>query len=408
MTVRSNVRSWLYLHLYKSHLRLQLRSARKAISLQRLSCSLLDAEIRNLKGDLLQLGEDDYLDLVVECVARRLTDRPIPTAVETVVGDVRVVELLDLANKSDAVKLVLARYHAADAYVAGLSKDEARKAAGLERARCARPDLIEYDARAVYREHAQTAGRLTELKRELAERSALKMEFSISALSGGIALLSAMFLCAGFLYVRYFYRRMGVDAELYFSVGDYLAASIEQVRSGAFGAGVALLSMAFGVRDGSRRSRRQWKTTEVALRRRDWIFRFASLCLLGTFLHSVWTGTPAFYQLQLLGVLLSYEISYHLARAFFRNPLPAMAAIIGAFVFALNVGVSAYERSERLLAGTAKPEHELRLLFKDAAQRVDGELFGANSGYYFIYDRATRTTHVVARGEVARIDVINR
>ena len=211
MKLVSTLRRWLYLRMIRVYFWLQVRAARKAVQVKRASCSLLDAEIRFLKPDLLQLGEDDELDLLVEYVARQLTGRELLPELGTALGDGRAVELLELARKSDAVRQVIARYHSADAFFAGLLKDDGRKVAQLALARWAIPDLPEYDVASVYRELTKTVARLKSLRRELAERSALKVEFSITAISGGVALVSAIFVVAGFLHVRYFYQRMGVD-----------------------------------------------------------------------------------------------------------------------------------------------------------------------------------------------------
>lgn len=245
MGLMSTLGGWLYLHMIRLYYWLQIRAARKAVQLKRLSCSLLDAEIRYLKPDLLQLGEDDELDLLVEYVARQLTGRELLPELGAVQCDSRAIELLELAQKSDEICHVVARYHAADGFFSGLLKEDVRKGTQLQLARLVVPSLPEYNVETVYREHAKTAVRLKRLRKDLAERSAIKVVFSISAISGGIALASTTLVVAGFLYVRYFYQRMGVDVSLYFSVGDYLATSVEQIRSGAFATAIALGMFAF-------------------------------------------------------------------------------------------------------------------------------------------------------------------
>lgn len=405
MTSVSIVHGWLYIRILRLYYWLQYRAARKALQVKRLSCSQLDAEIRVLKSDLLQLGEDDELDLLVEYVARVLTRRELLPELETILGDARAAELLHLAHKSDAIRQVVARYHAADAFFASLLKEDSRKSAQLELARSVVPDLPEYDAGTVYREYATTVVRLKKLRKELAERSAMKLEFSVAAISRGITLVSAIFVVAGFLYVRYFYQRMGIDVSLYFSAGDYLAASVEQIRSGAFAAAFAIGTFAVGLRASSLRSRLHISAAATTRRREGMIIAFFTLVLCSTSAYSIFIGEPDFSQIRLSGLILSYWVADYIAGAFFKNHLAAMTAIVGTLIFGTHVAASAYERSEHFLTGQDDSTYKQEVLFKDASAPVNGELFGINGSYYFIYSRDKAVLHVVPRERVAQIDI---
>jgi hypothetical protein len=407
-SISSKLRGSLYLNLMRLYYWLQVRAARKAVHLKRLCCSLLDAEIRFLKPDLLQLGEDDRLDYIVEYVARQLTGGEILPELQSFAGENLVFDLLDLAQQSDEVKNVIARYHATDAFFAGLLKDDVRKKGQMELARAASPELAEYDAGAVYREHTKTVTRLGKLRKQLAERSALKVEFSIAGISGSIALITAVFVVAGFLYVHYFYRRMGVDVSLYFSVSDYLAASVEQIRAGALAAAVALGTFALGIGAGSRRSRLQIRATATMRRRESWFVGFFTLMLVGISAYAIYIGKPEFSQLRLTGVVLSYWLADYISSLFFRNHLVAMTAMVGTMVFGVNVGVAAYERTEQLLHPKDEVRYVQQLRFKEESPPAAGELFGANSSYYFIYERHSGITHVVPRDRVAQIDIVKK
>ena len=77
MTLVSTLRGWIYLRVIRLYYWLQFRAAKKAVLAKRLCCSLIDAEIRFLKPNLLQLVEDEDLDLLVEFVARQLTAREL-------------------------------------------------------------------------------------------------------------------------------------------------------------------------------------------------------------------------------------------------------------------------------------------------------------------------------------------
>lgn len=387
---------------------MQRKAAWKAVHLKRLCCSLLDAEVRMLRPDLLQPGEDDELDVIVELVSRELTEREMLPEHFAVRSDSRVSELRQLASASIEVKQVVARYHGTDAFFAGLLKDEGRKTEQIALARAAVQYAAEYDVNTVYREHSKTVRRLSKLRKELAERSALKMDFSIQGVASAVAVVTAVFVIAGFLQVHYFYRRMGVDVALYFSVTDYLAASVEQIRAGAFAAAYAIAVFVLGVRAGSLRSRLQTRATASARRREGWIIGAFSVALVLVTAHSIYAGEPDFPNMRIAGLVISYLLADYIADAFFKNRLVAMTAIAATLVFSVNVGVGAYERSERLLSGASVSDNSQRVQFTDSIAAVDGELFGANSSYFFFFAREAGVTYVIPRNRVAQIDVTKK
>jgi hypothetical protein len=314
--------------------------------------------------------------------------------------------LRELALASLDVKQVVARFHGADAFLAGLLKDEVRKVEQMALARAAVASAAESDVNSIFREHKNSIRRNSSLRKELAERSALKMHFSIPGIASVIPLVTAVFIVAGFLQVHYFYRRMGVDAALYFSVSDYLAASVEQIRAGAIAAASAIVVSAFGVRAGSLRSRLQTRATSTARRREGRAIGVLTVILCGIATHSIYIGRPEFSIIKLAGLVVSYWIADCIADAFFKNRLVAMVAIVATLVFGVNVAVDAYERSEHIIAGAVVSELKQHVHLKDLSPAIEGRLFGANSSYYFIYAQDKRITHIVPRDRVLQIDIM--
>jgi hypothetical protein len=408
MTVLSKFRVRTYLRAMRLKFWLELRSAKKNVQLRRVCRSLLDAEIRCLKPDLLQIGEDDHLDNIVEYVSRQLTGREILQELESVASDDLVFQLVELARKSGNVQAVIACYHAADAFFADLRKDVALKNEQLGLAKAASPELVEYDAGTIYREYGRAVARLSTLRKQLAERSAFKIEFSVASISSGIALITAIFVVSGFLYVHYFYSKMGVDVSHYFSAADYLAVSVEQIRSGAFAAAISLATFSMGIHSSSRKSKLQIKADATDRRRQTWFWCIFTIIMIGICAYSLYIDEPNFSLLRTTGLILSYWIADYLSDAFFKNPLAAMTAIVGTLIFGVNVGVAAYERSEIILKGNNKAAYLQTLRYKEASRSVEGELYGANGTYYFIYERTKKITHIVPRDQVSQIDIIKK
>lgn len=402
------IRIWVYFKLIRIKFWLQKIVARKAILLKQRCTSLLDSEIRILKSEHLQLGEDERLDLVVEYVARRLTNRKILPELVSIAGDNHVADLLDAAKNSKKISQVVARYHATSAYLASLAKDIEKEYKHRSMAGIAQTDIAEYDSRAVYQEYKKTVERLRRLNRELAERSALKIQFSIETITKAIPLISAVFITAGFLQVHYFYSRMGVDASKYFSVSDYLAASVEQIRSGAFAASVVLFFFAFGIRGASLRSKLKIRAEATKRNLESWILVIITIFTSGFSAYSLFIGKPDFIQINTACMFIAYWIANYISAAFFKNQLVALAAILSTLIFGFNVGLSTYEHSELILNGKDKSTHTQQVQFNDANRNINGVLYGANSSYYFFYARDNRVTHVVPRDKIMQIDIVKK
>lgn len=406
MTILSNLRGWIFLRIVRLRFWLQVRAARKAVLAKNLCFRLLDAEIRFLKPDLLQFGEDENLDLLVEFVARQLTARELLPKLEVLVGNPSAGELIELARKSETISEVIARYHLVDSFFAGLLKDGARKVSQFELARLVAPDVPELDAAAVYLEHAKTIVRIDKLNKELAERSVLKIEFSINAISGGVSLISVIFVVAGFLNMRYYYQRMGVDVSLYFSVGDYLAASVEQIRAGFFAAVIGLGAFVFGARAASLRSKLHHRASARMRQREAWAIGFFVAVTFFLAAYSIYMDKPDFSLIRSCFFMTSCWFANYIAGAFFKNRLAAMSAILGVLIFSTDVGVSAYERSERFLTGRTDSAFRQKIIFKDVSQAVNGEMIGANGAFYFFYSRDRGVTYVVPRDRVELIEIM--
>jgi hypothetical protein len=183
----------------------------------------------------LQLGEDEEIDCVVEYVSRQLTRRPLlPELDAAVLAQSELASsLLYDAQNADRVRLCITTYFLADAFFASILKDQPRQLASLSEAQSIDPTISLLDIATLVRNYKQAKKRLKEADAALSERSAIKLEIGLSDISALIAVTSTVFVVSGFLYTRYFFSLFGVDVSLFFSLGDYLAASIEQIRYGA-------------------------------------------------------------------------------------------------------------------------------------------------------------------------------
>jgi xanthosine utilization system XapX-like protein len=89
-------------------------------------------------------------------------------------------------------------------------------------------------------------------------------------------------------------------------------------------------------------------------------------------------------------------------------PLPAMVTMVGLIVFGVNVGVSAYERSNELLNGKTGASANLQINLKGTSQLPNSTLIGINSTYAFLLTSDKTSVLVVPKDQVDFIRINKR
>lgn len=396
------IRSWFRTKAILVYYWLLKQAVWKSVRLTQISLSLMNAEIRMVDVSLLQIGEDENIDDIVEYVARRLSGRAVSEELEKAIqkSSHEAVELLNKVSSVTEVKEAVQAYHLADAFLAGFSSDKVREAKSIEAATAIGGATKPYDSPMVYQEVGRLTQRLRQVQRVLSERSAIKFTVSIANISSLFGVISVVFVASGFLYTRYFFAQFGLDVSLFFTLSDYLAASIEQIRIGAFSALASLMSLAVGLRTGSMRSRLEIRAMATSRRRERLAIGLLTIAIIVLVVWGLYVGQPNFDLMRVGGFLCAYWMADFLAERFFTEKLAAMVLITGLIVFASNVGVSAYQRANELLTGKASSDPKVEVVFKSPVDERLGPLVGANSGYVFMMTRDRNSVFAIPRDRV--------
>lgn len=410
MKLASTIRSWVQQRAIRVYFWLQKQVVRKAVRLSRISLFLLDAEIRLAQPSLLQLGESERTDQTVEYVGKVILGRPISAELEQFIqlDSQSAIELLDKSKVLREVKDAAQAHFLANSFLAAILKNDADRQLALSTAKTLGLAAAPYDSAKIASELRRLTSRLRGVRKQLAERSAIKFDVSIANITSLLGLVSIVFVASGFLYTRYFFSRFGVDVSLFFTLSDYLAASIEQIRYGAFAALFGLAWFAVGMRIGSMRSRLEIRANADANRLEGYFFTVFTVALIIRNSWDIYIDNPNFDSLRLTGLLCALSAAEYLSKWFFSARLQAIATMAGLFIFGTNVGISAYQRSEELLAGRYDSGAKVEVILKAKSQETTGQLMGANSAYVFLLAPNRRTVLVIPRDSVELIRVKNQ
>ncbi len=403
------LQTWVYLKLLKFYYWVQRSVFIKALELKTLCLRVLDAEIRILEPTLLQLGEIDDDDFLVEYVSRTLTQRKMTPKVEGVAHSRSklATELIVRCRKSSNICDVAANYFLADVYAAIQLKEEDRKNIALSNARQFVPDIQPIEAGSIYKIHARLKKRFGVIRSELAERTALKIDFNLSDIVGAIGVISALFVISGYLYTRILLGAFGIDVSLFFSLTDYLAASIEQIRYAAFSTVFALVGFAAGLRRGSMRSRMESEILRPQMARTDrWVLVLVTV-LAARVAWGAYNDEPSFSEMQLLGIIVSFWLAEKTSRMIFSKPLIAQFALTALFTFASITGVSLYKQVHNFNVGQWGNQDSTRISINLPLPVASSSLvvIAGNNNYVFVLSKENKMAYAIPREKVELFEV---
>ena len=398
----ANLRNWVSarrIAFYVWHVKSAIR---KAGALRNLCALVLDFEIRSLEPTFLQLGEVDSDDAVVEYVSRLLTQRPMIEGIEAKAHERSdtTAKLTERARSNDDVRKVVSTFFLVDAFLASFAFD--RKNVCLDNARDFVPDAQELDVHGLYSAYARTKKRSWILRKALAERSALKADVTLSALVSLLGIASAILVIAGYLYTTTLLDAFGVDASFFFSLPDYLAGSLEQLRNAGYSAAAGLALFLLGIRNSSLQSKLEYQRSEKQRRSGDRAI-FASIVVAAVaVVVGAYAGKPSFPALEMLGVIVAYWSADKIAGMAFKRHRPAFLFLAIVFVFSAHVAIRLYQQIYDLKSGNWGAVRSTRLALKTPLAVPDASLIiiSANGNFVFALSKEDRSVYVIPRDNV--------
>ena len=205
-----------------------------------------------------------------------------------------------------------------------------------------------------------------------------------------LSVFSALLLVAGYLHTSFLYRSFRIDASKFFSIGDYLATSINQIASTGYSVfcfGVALAAQLL-LRT---YHRKKAKNTGIVgfqkLRLFNWfeIIPISAGLLILIVLYE--RGSALFWILLPVGVFMLFEgwlIS--LTSKYSRNPLPVQIRVILAFFFVAGVYMSAMLRIAEIREGNLEEAFFIQSVDRTFTDR-EHVFLGGNDRYIFLLQK---------------------
>ena len=222
----------------------------------------------------------------------------------------------------------------------------------------------------------------------LKESKAQKIDLRLGDLAMTIPLVSAALAISGYIYVTVIYQYFGIDPTRFFSIGDYLGSSLEQISSAL----IALVEYVAGVIHGYRNQFTSPKYPETGSTIRKWESKILICIGFGMLfliywkweIYSMISGIDKFL---VVIMLIAFQTPVlFLTRRYFENAMLVGNSSIVLILFFGGVFISAQIKISEIMSD--REDTPFEVVRGDVTYSQENyKIIGSNSRYMFILDR---------------------
>jgi len=391
------------LNLYRLLFWGKLHLAKKALSLKWDVAAAIALEMRGREENRRLPGINKDVDNLLEIVTRRLIELPTKEDLkeEEVERNAEIEAECAQAERSPQLQEMRADYFRLEAYFQGVARNEQQSAAALVRARQFVADPVPLKDPDIGRLEKKYKQLRRGNWKKIADRQSFRLDLNQANFGLIVSLVSTLFLLSGYLYNRFLYGSLGINVADFFTLTDYLTASIEQIRFAATGGALAILGMFFGLRSASRRSGFDASETE----RRSTSLLLAGAGLLGGVfaLVAYLEDSPSWpNSLFFPSILVAIVLVKDAAQRFFVQREIALFSLVFVATYCIYLAAAVGTEILELKAGVRKVPRATAFHFSAVIGMNSPStlLVGGNGTYLFFYDTSIRKVFVVPRSSV--------
>ncbi len=240
---------------------------------------------------------------------------------------------------------------------------------------------------------------INELTNEIADRQAIKISLSLERAGTIISLVSCLFVISGYLNNRFVLGYFGIEVSKYFTIGDYLASSIEVIRFSATGAAIGIIALFLGAHRSSRKSYAQVKYERS--RKEYYPYLIFGVAIIGT-IRGYLENSIIFYDaVYVLIIFSSIRFSGRLASKYFKEPFTALFLLVFVSAYSAHMFSSVGKTIHRAKNAPLEEIQKYEIQFKNGLPISGSELvfLAGNSNYLFLLDHQ-RKGIIVPREQV--------
>ncbi len=247
----------------------------------------------------------------------------------------------------------------------------------------------------------------------IADRGALKISFNAHLINTIVISIAPLFLIAGYLYNRILLGAFDIDISNFFSIEDYITASIDKIELTILATVHSLIGISLGIRTLSRKPK--W---HLDCERKRQNFRYYLMILIIFLLIvialEVYVNTKSLFMsfgfvmwfvIGLLLFILSIKISGYIAQKYFKKPIIAtffimfVLSLVGNLFYFVYIQISELKNSD--IADIKKYDFEFKS--PNSHTEKDMVLIVSSRDFFIFLNKESKTSIVVPRKQVSSI-----
>lgn len=257
--------------------------------------------------------------------------------------------------------------------------------------------------------------------RSLRKSKARRIDFSLKDIVKFLPLISfmlpAMFIAAGYLHISVLYGHFDIDTSQFFSMRDYLAGSIEQIRHALYG----LVGFALGVlcqfinaptmaQDERQKYVNSWKRTHIYFSALAYLYLF--FVFVPIFPIQISADPPLTISADRLLTTLAIMSAFWLpiifiSTRYFKNSYIVYSFLMALTIFFSSLYTSTLAKIDEIESGRPGMTFEIRSEEKKYTDQ-DSIFIGSNSRYVFLYHKEEKNTRIIPLTQIGYISLETR
>ena len=384
-----NLRFRLLLWIYKTILFFQAKQLNR---IRVLSILILSGRIR-INFKLPFMGEDDDLDeqifLTIQTyLAGDESEKEINTEKQ------KYREWLDNKRCAEAMrnKVFQAELWFYSSFRDEFGKNEIDRITKLYRSLSGQ-EITTLDSTQIFAHIKELKRENKEIHKQLREGKIQKIEFPLKNLRLVLPVVSVFLTVSGYIYSIVYYGYFGIEVSLFFSLSDYLAASIEKIGTAFWSTIFFLVGALIGHIRNPTLSRLEHQRRQSTISKQVNILM--PLVILGSILFFL-LNFPIFYEfyLPILALLIGFVLWRNYCGKYLKNPNSDGAVLFWTFIFLVHLWGSAQGAILRLENGEQRPfkVETSRQVYDESNAR----LIGGNSQFLFLLEQDKKEKEILA------------
>lgn len=247
--------------------------------------------------------------------------------------------------------------------------------------------------------HKNTRAQLRSLIREYRDRKSVKLHISAQDILTILAIMSPFVLVSGYLYDYYYLGYFGIDTSLFFTLSDYLASSISNIRSCLFTATLSIFYGLFIYHTESLKTAEQRKST-IKSYSRFYTVLFVISAIPLIIVGLIQKDARAIYWLIYLSLIylgVRYFLPFILDR-FVGRSFRAVIVVFFLYLYFLTFITTLFNNQYTSKHG--KTESTFKTTFVMKTKLVGFNVLMANSNYVFFYNPSTEQALILPKAEL--------